>query len=98
MAVDEAIESILGTYYESDWMTFSFAPLYARCLKMYIECWRRKDEERMDKEIRDRQSSEREGGEDGQAWLETKLSKGSRWEGNGSPSLLLQRRGKWRKS
>lgn len=98
MAVDEAIESILGTYYESDLMTFSFAPLYARCLKMYIECWRRKDEERMDKEIRDRQSSEREGGEDGQAWLETKLSKGSRWEGNGSPSLLLQRRGKWRKS
>ncbi|GAB5031282.1 Hypothetical protein NocV09_00501500 [Nannochloropsis oceanica] len=42
LAVDDAIEEIVEKYYDSDFATFSFAPLYARCVKMYVECGRRK--------------------------------------------------------
>lgn len=42
LAVDEAIEEIVEKFYDSDFATFSFAPLYARCVKMYVECGRRK--------------------------------------------------------
>ena len=42
LAVDEAIEGIVERYYDSDFGTFCFAPLYARCVKMYVECGRRK--------------------------------------------------------
>jgi len=42
LAVDEAIEGIVERYYDSDFGTFCFAPLYARCVKMYLECGRRK--------------------------------------------------------
>ncbi len=38
LALDQAIEQIVVQFYASDFQAFSFAPLYARCLKMYVEC------------------------------------------------------------
>lgn len=42
-ALDQAIETIIVNFYESDFHSFSFAPLYARCLKMYVECLRERE-------------------------------------------------------
>ena len=44
-ALDRAVEQIVVCYYDSDFASFAFAPLYARLIKMYLENLREKEVE-----------------------------------------------------
>ncbi len=44
-ALDRAIEQIVVGYYDSDFASFAFAPLYARLIKMYVESLREREQE-----------------------------------------------------
>ena len=44
-AIDQAIELIVVHFYESDFQSFTFAPLYAKALKTYVECLRAREED-----------------------------------------------------
>lgn len=42
-ALDRAVEQIVVCYYDSDFASFAFAPLYARLIKLYLENLREKE-------------------------------------------------------